>query len=44
MFKMNYKIPPHIEKINVIGEIKTSKSGLKKGNQKGDYLKFAEAK
>ena len=44
MFKMNYKIPPHIKKINVIGEIKTSKSGLKKGNQKGDYLKFAEAK
>ena len=44
MFKMNYKIPSHINKINIIGEIKTSKSGLKKGNQKGDYLKFAEAK
>lgn len=44
MFKMNYKIPPHIQKINVIGEIKTSKTGLKKKNQKEDYLKFAETK
>ena len=43
-FKMKYKIPSHIKKINVIGESKISKSRLRKDHQEGDYLKFAKSK
>ena len=42
IFKMNYKIPENIKKINIIGEIKSSKAGFKKKNQKKNYLSYSE--
>ena len=42
MFRMNYIIPSTIKKINIIGEIKSSKSGLSDLKQKNGYIDFAK--
>ena len=42
MFRMNYIIPSTIKKINIIGEIKSSKSGLNDSKQKSGYIDFAK--